>query len=143
GGGRVVLVVVVVVLVVVVVVVVELVVVVSQGFGVQIRPKRKRPPAARHWERVSMVHWSKGPPGVLCVQHAEGGVVVVTVELVVVVVVGVVGGAHGGSAGFTQEQVVSPLSLHALRTDVLQALKSAPDKPAHAAAISSAQSFAP
>jgi hypothetical protein len=24
-----------------------------------------------------MVHRSKGPPGVLCVQHAEGGVVVV------------------------------------------------------------------
>src|SRR5262245_5225322 len=24
-----------------------------------------------------MLHWSKGPPGVLCVQHAEGGVVVV------------------------------------------------------------------
>jgi hypothetical protein len=25
-----------------------------------------------------MLHWSKGPPGVLCVQQADGGVVVVT-----------------------------------------------------------------
>jgi hypothetical protein len=78
-----------------------------------------------------MLHWSKGPPGVLCVQHAEGGVVAPVV--------------HGGSAGFVQEQNVSPLILHWSRTNFLQALKSAPDKPAHAhaAAISSAHGFEP
>src|SRR4030095_13817062 len=78
-----------------------------------------------------MLHWSKGPPGVLCVQHAEGGVVAPVV--------------HGGSAGFVQKQNVSPLILHWSRTNFLQALKSAPDKPAHAhaAAISSAHGFEP
>src|SRR5262245_65383126 len=64
---------------VVVVVVEDVVVVISQGFGVQIRPSKKRPPTAKHWGRLTTAHWSKGPPGVLCVQHAEGGVVVVVV----------------------------------------------------------------
>jgi hypothetical protein len=117
-----------------VVVVVVLVLVVSQGFGVQIRPSKKRPPAAKHWGRLTTAHWSKGPPGVLCVQHAEGGVVV----LVVVVV-----GPHAGSVGSVQEQNVSPLILHWSRTNLLQALKSVPDKPAHPAAISSAHCFEP
>jgi hypothetical protein len=76
-----------------------------------------------------MVHWSKGPPGVLCLQHAEGGVVVPVV--------------HGGSAGFVQEQNVSPLILHCSRTNFLQALKSAPDKAPHSAWISSAHCFEP
>jgi hypothetical protein len=60
-----------------VVVEVELELVVSQGFGVQTRNNMKRPPSTPHSQRPWMLHWSKGPPGVLCVQHAEGGVVVV------------------------------------------------------------------
>ena len=63
--------------------------------------------------------------------------------LVVVVLVVVVGSVHAGSAGFVQEQNVSPLILHCSRTNLLQALKSAPDKPPHAAVISSAQGFEP
>src|SRR5262249_25837856 len=66
-------------------------------------------------------------------------VVVVGVVVVVVVVVG----AHAGSAGFVQEQNVSPLILHWSRTNFLQTLKPEPDKPAHAAAISSAHCFEP
>jgi len=61
----------------------------------------------------------------------------------VLVVVVVVVGAHGGSAGFVQEQNVSPLILHWSRTNLLQALKSAPDKAPHAAWISSAQDLEP
>jgi hypothetical protein len=61
-------------------------------------------------------------------------VVVVVVEVVVVV-------PHAGSAGSVQEQNVSPLILHWLRTNFLQALKSAPDKLPHAAVISSAHCF--
>ena len=117
---------------VVVVVVEDVVVVISQGFGVQIRPSKKRPPTAKHWGRLTTAHWSKGPPGMLCVQHAEGGVVV-----------GVVVGPHAGSVGSVQEQNVSPLILHWSRTNFLQALKSAPDKPAHPAAISSTHCFEP
>jgi len=63
--------------------------------------------------------------------------------VVVVVVVEVVVGPHAGSAGFVQEQNVSPLMLHCSRTDCLQALKSAPDKAPHAAVISSAHCFEP
>jgi len=65
----------------VVVLVVELVVVeVSQGFGVQTKEDGwKTPPSSPHWQRPWMLHWSKGPPGVLCVQHGPGGVVVVVV----------------------------------------------------------------
>jgi hypothetical protein len=74
----VVLVLVVVVVVLVLVVLVVVVVVVSQGFGVQEnRNSKNRPPSRSHWQKPWMEHWSKGPPGVLCVQHAEGGVVVV------------------------------------------------------------------
>jgi hypothetical protein len=161
---------VVVVVVELVVVVVELVVVVvvvgGQGFGVQPRNAKKIPPLSVHAARVSMVHWSKGPPGVLCLQHAEGGaveVVVLVVEVVVVVIklvvvvmklvvlvveTGVVVVVikvvpHAGSAGFVQEQNVSPLLLHSSRINFLQALKSAPDKLPHAASISSAQGLLP
>ena len=69
----------------------------------------------------------------------QGMVVVVGVVVVVVVVVG----AHAGSAGFVQEQNVSPLILHCSRTNLLQALKSAPDKLPHAAVISSAHCLEP
>jgi hypothetical protein len=68
-------------------------------------------------------------------------VVVVVVELVGVVVVVV--GPHAGSDKSVQEQNVSPLILHWSRTNLLQALKSAPDKVPHAAAISSAHCFEP
>ena len=63
--------------------------------------------------------------------------------VVVVVLVVVVGGVHGGSAGFVQEQNVSPLISHCSVTDFLQALKSAPVKAPHADPISSAQGFEP
>src|SRR5262245_10719643 len=69
--------------------------------------------------------------------------VVMVVVLVVVEVVVVMVGPHGGSAGFVQEQNVSPLILHCSRTDCLQALKSAPDKAPHAAVISSEHCFEP
>jgi hypothetical protein len=78
------------VVVVVVLVVVELVVVVvvvSQGFGVQDTATTILPPLPAHAVVISMVHWSKGPPGVLCLQHAKGGAVDVGVVVVVVVVV--------------------------------------------------------
>jgi hypothetical protein len=79
-----------------------------------------------------MVHWSKGPPGVLCVQHAEGGVVVDVVEVV---------GVQSGSPGcIVQVQVPA---VHWSRIAALQALRAAPDKPAHPAAISSAHCFEP
>jgi hypothetical protein len=114
----------------VVVVVVELVVVGGpQGFGVQIRPSKKRPPAAKHWGRLTTAHWSKGPPGVLCVQHAEGGVVV-----------GVVTGQLGSPGCIVQVQVPA---LHCSRSNDLQALRAAPDKPGHPAAISSEHAFEP
>jgi hypothetical protein len=64
-------------------------------------------------------------------------VLVVVLLVVVVVVVGV----HAGSAGFVQEQNVSPLILHCSTTDFLQALKSAPVKAPHAELISSEQVF--
>jgi hypothetical protein len=72
-------------------------------------------------------------------------VVLVVVEVVVVVVVVVVVevGMHGGSAVFVQEQNVSPLTLHCSRTDFLQALKSAPDKPPQNMATSSEHCFEP
>jgi len=70
-------------------------------------------------------------------------VVLLVVELVVVELLVVVVGPHAGSAGFVQEQNVSLLSLHWLITEVLQALKSAPDKLPHAAVISSAHCFEP
>jgi hypothetical protein len=112
------------------VVVVELVVVGGpQGFGVQIRPSKKRPPAAKHWGRLTTAHWSKGPPGVLCVQHAEGGVVV-----------GVVTGQLGSPGCIVQVQVPA---LHCSRSNDLQALRAAPDKPGHPAAISSEHAFEP
>jgi len=84
----------------------------------------------------------------LCVQHAAGGVVevgvevvVVTVELVEVEVVVVVGGVQVGSPGcIVQVQVPA---LHWSRTADLQALRAAPDKPAHPAAISSEHAFEP
>ena len=63
--------------------------------------------------------------------------------LVVVVLVVVVVGPHAGSAGSVQEQNVSPLILHCSRTNLLQALKSAPDKLPHAAVISSAHCLEP
>jgi hypothetical protein len=66
---------------------------------------------------------------------------VVVVELVVVVVKRVV--PHAGSAGFVQEQNVSPLILHSATTALLQSLKAAPDKLPHAAATSSAHCFEP
>jgi len=76
--GGVVVVVVVDVEVVVVELVVLLVVEVAQGFGVQTKEDGwKAPPSRPHWQRLWMLHWSKGPPGVLCVQQADGGVVVV------------------------------------------------------------------
>jgi hypothetical protein len=77
-------------------------------------------------------------------------VVVVVVELVVVVVevdveevlvvelVVVVVGVHAGSVGSVQEQSVV---LQLRRTALLHALRAVPFKPAHPAAISSAQSF--
>jgi hypothetical protein len=60
-------------------------------------------------------------------------VVLVVVELLVVVVVG----PHAGSAGSVQEQ--SGFVLQFVTTDFLHVLRSMPDKPAHAALISSAQ----
>jgi hypothetical protein len=69
--------------------------------------------------------------------------VVVVLVVVVVTLVVVVVGPHGGSAGFVQEQNVSPLTLHWSRTNFLQALKSAPDKVPHEAWISSAHCFEP
>jgi hypothetical protein len=62
---------------------------------------------------------------------------------VVVVVVVVGGGTHGGSAGFVQEQNVSPLILHCSMTDFLQSLKAAPVKAPHAELTSSAHCFEP
>jgi hypothetical protein len=61
----------------------------------------------------------------------------------VVVVLVVVVGPHAESTGFVQEQNVSPLILHCSRTNLLQALKSAPDKLPHAAVISSAHCLEP
>ena len=55
----------------------------------------------------------------------------------------VVVGVHAGSVGSVQEQNVSPLVLHCSRTNLLQALKSAPDKLPHAAVISSAHCLEP
>src|SRR5262249_9162580 len=66
--------------------------------------------------------------------------VVLVVELVVVVVAVVevvVVVPHAGSAGSVQEQ--SGFVMQFETTDFLHALRSLPDKPAHAAAISSAQ----
>jgi hypothetical protein len=60
-------------------------------------------------------------------------VVLVVVELLVVVGVG----PHAGSAGSVQEQ--SGFVLQFVTTDFLHVLRSMPDKPAHAALISSAQ----
>jgi hypothetical protein len=57
-------------------------------------------------------------------------VVVAIVEVVVVV-------PHAGSAGSVQEQ--SGFVMQFVRTDFLHALRSLPDKPGHATAISSAQ----
>src|SRR5262245_2734653 len=73
-------------------------------------------------------------------------VVVLVVELVVVelvVLVVVVVWPHAGSVGSVQEQNVSPLILHWSITEFLQALKSAPDKLPHAAAIACAHCFEP
>ena len=65
---------------------------------------------------------------------------VLVVELVVVEVV-VVAGVQSGSPGcIVQVQVPA---LHWSRIDALQALRAAPDKPAHPAAISSAHAFEP
>jgi hypothetical protein len=83
---------------------------------------------------------------VVVVELVVVGVVLVVVVLLVVVVVVVVvvgGGTHGGSAGFVQEQNVSPLILHCWTTALLQSLKAAPDKLPHAAVISSAHCFEP
>jgi hypothetical protein len=66
-------------------------------------------------------------------------VTVVTVELVVVEVV--VAGVQSGSPGCIV-QVHVP-ALHWSRIDDLQALRAAPDKPGHPAAISSEHAFEP
>jgi hypothetical protein len=67
-------------------------------------------------------------------------VVVVVVVVVVVEVVGVVGVQVGSPGCIVQVQVPA---LHWSRIDALQALRAAPDKPAHPAAISSAHCFEP
>jgi len=67
-------------------------------------------------------------------------VVVVVVVVVVVEVVGVVGVQVGSPGCIVQVQVPA---LHWSRIDDLQALRAAPDKPAHPAAISSEHAFEP
>jgi hypothetical protein len=75
---------------------------------------------------------------VLVVVVVDVAVVVVVVEVVgVVVEVVVVFVPHAGSDGSVQEQ--SGFVMQFETTDFLHALRSLPDKPAHAAAISSAQ----
>jgi hypothetical protein len=70
-------------------------------------------------------------------------VVEVDVEVVVVVLLVLVVGPHAGSAGFVQEQNVSPLILHCSTTDFLHARNSSPTKAPHAELTSSAHCFEP
>jgi len=67
-------------------------------------------------------------------------VVVLVVDVVVELVVVVVTGQLGSPGCIVQVQVPA---LHWARIDDLQALRAAPDKPAHPAAISSAHAFEP
>ena len=83
---------------------------------------------------------SKGPHVTVRTQHWNSPVVVVVVVVVVVEVVGVVGVQVGSPGCIVQVQVPA---LHWSRIDDLQALRAAPDKPAHPAAISSEHAFEP
>jgi hypothetical protein len=122
---------------------------VGASWKIEPPPPTLRPPQVRVLISVPLALRvsPQTPPGAPVVNSRNapsGGAVVVVVLLVVVlvveVVVVVVIGVHIGTVGSVQEQIGGTI-LHWAITDLLHALRSVPDKPAHPASISSAQVF--